>query len=206
MTVEFENVIIRAVLDGNKDAFESLVTENETAVYRLCFRMTGNSEDAADLTQDAFIKAYRSLASFRGDCRFSAWVSRIAANVCLDFLRSKSRKQTLALSTKDNDGEDIELEIPDFRELPEDVLLRERLRDSVHRGLDSLSDEQRRILVLRELGGLGYEEIARELNIETGTVKSRIFRARRKLCAFLVRDGNIPDSFSSANKGGGQSG
>ncbi len=202
MTPEFENEIIRSVKNGNADAFESLVTENEAAVFTLCLRMTGNREDAADLTQEAFLKAYRSIGSFRGDCRFASWMTRIASNVCLDFLRSKSKKQTVSLISRDDDGEEIEAELPDLRALPEDELLDAELKASVRRGLDTLGDGQRQILILRELGGLSYDEIAEKLCLERGTVKSRIFRARKRLCEFLLKDGNIPDGFSSRVNGG----
>lgn len=202
MTLEFENEIIRSVKDGNIDAFESLVTENERAVFTLCLRMTGSREDAEDLTQETFVKAYRSLGSFRGDCRFSSWVTRIASNVCLDFLRSKSKKRTVPLTVENDDGEETELDIPDVHDLPEDRLTNSELRRSVRRGLDTLGDAQRQTLILRELGGLSYEEIAEKLGIEPGTVKSRIFRARKQLCAFLINDGNIPEKFSSSSNGG----
>lgn len=205
MTIEFENELIRSVQNGSANAFEALVTENEAHIFKLCLRMTGNREDAADLTQEAFLKAYRSIASFRGDCRFSSWMIRIASNVCLDFLRSKSKKQTVPLTTENDDGEEAELDIPDAAPLPEDRLLSGELKASISRGLERLSDEQRQILVLRELDGLSYDEIAGTLGIEVGTVKSRIFRARKRLCAFLLRDGNIPESLSSSIKGGEQS-
>lgn len=205
MTIEFENELIRSVQNGSANAFEALVTENEAHIFKLCLRMTGNREDAADLTQEAFLKAYRSIASFRGDCRFSSWMIRIASNVCLDFLRSKSKKQTVPLTTENDDGEEAELDITDTAPLPEDRLLSGELKASISRGLERLSDEQRQILVLRELDGLSYDEIAGTLGIEVGTVKSRIFRARKRLCAFLMRDGNIPESLSSSFKGGEQS-
>lgn len=205
MTIQFENELIRSVQNGSANAFEALVTENEAHIFKLCLRMTGNREDAADLTQEAFLKAYRSIASFRGDCRFSSWMIRIASNVCLDFLRSKSKKQTVPLTTENDDGEEAELDIPDTAPLPEDRLLSGELKASISRGLERLSDEQRQILVLRELDGLSYDEIAGTLGIEVGTVKSRIFRARKRLCAFLLREGNIPESLSSSIKGGEQS-
>lgn len=205
MTIEFENELIRSVQNGSANTFEALVTENEAHIFKLCLRMTGNREDAADLTQEAFLKAYRSIASFRGDCRFSSWMIRIASNVCLDFLRSKSRKQTVPLTTENDDGEEAELDIPDTAPLPEDRLLSGELKASISRGFERLSDEQRQILVLRELDGLSYDEIAGTLGIEIGTVKSRIFRARKRLCAFLLREGNIPESLSSSIKGGEQS-
>ena len=92
MTREQEAMIVRKVLQGDVNAFEKLVTEYEKAVYAIALRMTGNAEDAADMTQEAFIKAYNSLSSFRGDSKFSVWLYRIANNVCLDFLRSRSRR------------------------------------------------------------------------------------------------------------------
>ena len=200
MTREQEAAIVRKVLGGDANAFETLVLEYEKNVYNIALRMTGNSEDAADMTQEAFIKAYNSLQSFRGDSKFSVWLYRIVSNVCLDFLRSKYRRPTVSLSVEDDDGE--ECEIPDLRNLPEDSLESSLVRDAVRRGLDTLSPDQRRILILRELGGLSYEEIGARLGLEAGTVKSRIFRARKRLCAFLTKDGNIPDLYTSTAQGG----
>ena len=165
--------------------------------------MTGNPEDAADLSQEAFIKAYNSLSSFRGDSKFSVWLYRIVSNLCLDFLRSKKRRPTVSLSVENEDGEETELEIPDESQSPEALLERKLTREAVRRGLDALPEEQRQILLLREIQGFSYEEIAGTLDLEAGTVKSRIFRARKRLCTFLLRDGNIPQFVSSSNTGGG---
>ena len=95
------------------------------------------------------------------------------------------------------------MDIPDESQSPEQLLERSLTQEAVQRGLQSLSAEQRQILLLREIQGLSYEEIAETLDLEAGTVKSRIFRARKKLCAFLIADGNIPDSFASSKQGGG---
>ena len=97
----------------------------------------------------------------------------------------------------------MELDIADESQSPEALLERKLTREAVRRGLDSLPEEQRQILLLREIQGFSYEEIAGALNLESGTVKSRIFRARKRLCAFLLRDGNIPEFVSSSNTGGG---
>ena len=188
MTREQEAAIVRKVLGGDANAFETLVLEYEKNVYNIALRMTGNSEDAADMTQEAFIKAYNSLQSFRGDSKFSVWLYRIVSNVCLDFLRSKNRRPTVSLSVEDDDGEDAQL-----------------TRDSVRRGLDSLPPDYRQILLLREIQGLSYDEIAQALSLEVGTVKSRIFRARKRLCTFLIGDGNISDFSSSGKMKGGES-
>ncbi len=204
MTREQEVQIVQRVLQGDVNAFEKLVLEHEKGVYAITQRMTGNAEDAADMTQETFIKAYNSLSSFRGDSKFSVWLYRIATNVCLDFLRSRSRKPTMSLSMEDDDGEEVELDIADESQSPERLLERGLTRDAVRRGLNALSPEYRQILLLREIQGLSYEEISDVLTLEVGTVKSRIFRARKRLCAFLLEDGNIPDSLASGNMKGGE--
>ena len=203
MTREQEAAVIQAVLDGDVNAYEALVKEYEKNVYNLALRMTGNSEDAADMAQEAFIKAYNSLTAFRGDSKFSVWLYRIVSNVCLDFLRSRSRKQTFSLSTENDDGEEVELDIADETHSPEQLLDRSLTRDAVRRGLAALPPDHREILLLREIQGLSYEEIADVLGLEAGTVKSRIFRARKKLCSFLIKDGNIPEFVSSSKERGG---
>ena len=178
--------------------------EYEKNVYAIAQRMTGNPEDAADMTQETFIKAYNSLSAFRGDSKFSVWLYRIATNVCLDFLRSRSRKQTVSLSVEDDEGEETQLDIADESQSPEALLERGLTRDAVRRGLEQLSPEYRQILLLREIQGLSYEEIADTLDLEVGTVKSRIFRARKRLCTFLIEDGNIPDFTASVKMKGGE--
>ena len=197
-------MIVRKVLQGDVNAFEKLVTEYERAVYAIAQRMNGNAEVAADMTQETFIKAYNSLSSFRGDSKFSVWLYRIANNVCLDFLRSRSRKPTVSLSAEDDDGEETQLDIADESQSPELLLESALTRDAVRRGLDSLPPDYKQILLLREIQGLSYEEIAAALGIESGTVKSRIFRARKRLCTFLIEDGNIPEFRSSGKVKGGE--
>ena len=203
MTREQEATIIKQVLEGDVNAFEGLVKEYEKNVYNLARRMTGDPEDAADMAQDAFIKAYSSLSSFRGDSKFSVWLFRIVSNLCLDFLRSRKRRPTVSLSVENDEGEDMEFEIADESQSPETLLEQKLTREAVRCGLDSLPPEQRQILLLREIQGLSYEEIAQVLELESGTVKSRIFRARKRLSAFLLREGNIPGFVSSSNTGGG---
>ena len=204
MTRQAEREIIERVLSGDTEAFEALVLEHQNKVYSLALRMVGNEEDARDMAQEAFIRAYNSLAGFRGDSKFSVWLYRLTSNICIDFLRSRAKKRTVSLTWTDDEGEDAgELEIPDDTWSPERRLESSVTRESVRRGLDSLSPQYREILLLREINGLSYEEIGRALGIEEGTVKSRIFRARKKLCDFLIREGNIPGhDASNASKGG----
>ena len=202
MTREQELTVIRRVQHGDTEAFSMLVTAYEKNVFNVALQMTGNREDAQDLAQEAFIKAYTSLPSFRGDSKFSSWLYRIVSNVCLDFRRRQSRRPSASLTVEDDDGETLQLDIADESQSPETLLERKLTRDAVRRGLQELPEEQRQILLLREIEGLSYDEIAEAMDLEPGTVKSRIFRARKKLCAFLLKDGNIPDSISSTSTRG----
>lgn len=199
-----EKEIIERVLGGDANAFEELVLRYEGTVYNLALRMVSNREDAADMTQETFIKAYNSLSSFRGDSKFSVWLYRICSNVCLDFLRSKSRRPQTSLTSLDDD-DDVQLDIPDHAAGPEEQLMKKLSMQSVSEGLERLPDKQRQILAMREIGGMSYAEIGQALSLEEGTVKSRIFRARKKLCAFLLESGNIPETLASkGTKGGGK--
>lgn len=191
MTREEERALIDRVLSGETDAFEPLVAENQKQVYHLALRMLENPEDASDAAQEVFLRAYRSLDSFRAESRFSVWLYRLTSNICIDMLRAQRRRQTFSLSVGEEEGEVQELEIPDRRFSPETALERAQLREAVRQGLDKLALEYREVLVLREIQGLSYEEIGQVLGLETGTVKSRLFRGRQKLCKILLEDGNI---------------
>lgn len=205
MSQTSEKDIIERVLGGDANAFEELVLRYERTVYNLALRMVSDREDACDMTQEAFIKAYNSLSSFRGDSRFSVWLYRITTNVCLDFLRSKKRRPQVSLTVGDDADEDVQLDIPDPSADPEGQLIKKLGMQSLSEGLKLLPFKQRQILVMRELGGMSYAEIGAALSLEEGTVKSRIFRARKKLCAYLLESGNIPDELASKEmKGGGK--
>lgn len=197
MTREEESLLVSKAQRGDTVSFEKLVVENQTKVYNLALRMVGNEEDAFDMSQEAFIKAYNSLGSFRGDSRFSVWLYRLTTNVCLDFLRAESRRNHTSLTFLSDEDEEKELEIPDDRFSPETAAEKKELREELGRGLMSLPEEYRLILLLREINGLSYEEISKALSLEEGTVKSRIFRARKRLCAILSAQGNISKKQSS---------
>ncbi len=198
MTREEERRIVERVRGGDVNAFEALVTAHSNMVYKLAYRMLGNEDDAQDMAQEAFIRAFNSLDNFRGDSKFSVWLHRLTSNICIDFLRARTRRPSSSLTVQSSDSEEVgELEISDTRYSPEEVLDKREMQDALARGLESLSDDFREILTLREVQGMSYDEISALLNIETGTVKSRIFRARKKLCEFLLNDGNIPDTLTS---------
>jgi len=194
LTCEEELEIIQKVLAGDKDAFEPLVTENQKNVYNLALRMTGSEEDALDISQDVFIKAYGSLGSFRGDSRFSVWLYRMTYNTCVDRSRSSRRRPTVSLAVTDEDGELTDMEISDLRFSPETELERAELRRAIDRAVASLSEEHRQVFLMRESSDMSYERIAEVLSVSEGTVKSRLARARKQLAKILSAEGTF--SFS----------
>lgn len=193
-----EQELIQAARWGDQSAFAQLVTANQAMVYSLAYRMTGNPEDAADLTQEAFLNAWRGLGRFDGRSSFSTWLYRLTSNACIDFLRREKRRVALSmtLDEPEEDGE-RQADLPDDRYSPQRELERREAAEAVRRGLAALSPEHREVLILRELEGLSYTEIAQALDLEEGTVKSRISRARLALRDFLQKDGNFFDGLSS---------
>lgn len=192
MTREEESAIIAKVLSGDADAFEPLVTANQNFVYNIALKMLSNPEDAFDVSQEAFLKAYRSLKDFKGDSSFSSWLYRITANMCLDFMRKNKKRRAASIVYLDDDSELKELELPDTRYDPENELERKELQGAINDALTLLPDDQRSILLLRELSGMSYAEISDALKLEPGTVKSRLFRARARLAKILKENGTFP--------------
>jgi len=195
MTADEELRTIRKVLDGDRNAFEDLVLANQKNVYNLALKMTGSEDDAMDISQDAFLRAYRQLDGFRGESRFSVWLFRLTHNLCIDFLRKKPKVALGSLTYQDDSGEVHDLEVPDMRNLPEDNAMRRETRKIIAGSIGELGHSHREILVLREMTGMSYGEIAETLNLSEGTVKSRLARARRSLVKILVDKGTFPEGF-----------
>lgn len=187
---------------GELDAFEELVRQYEKRVYAVALRSSGSPEDAADITQEVFLRAWRSIESFRGDSGFSTWLFRITMNLCVDHARHKNAQpQTQPLVVGE---EDAERPIPDTAPTPEEHLENSELGRELAAALDEVSEEHRRIVLLRDVSGLSYTEIAEVLEISEGTVKSRLSRARIALRTILLRRGNLlPSAASNDTKGGG---
>jgi RNA polymerase sigma-70 factor (ECF subfamily) len=155
---------------GDLDAFERLVRVHQDRVYALAYRITGNHEDANDAAQEAFVKAFGGLRQFRGDAAFSTWLHRIASNAALDLVRRRPTAPPAELP--------LDLAAPDG---PEDVAYRHEVQRRIHTALGRLPAEYRVAVVLRDLQGMAYDEIARVLHLPIGTVRSRISRAREAL-------------------------
>lgn len=166
---------------GDRTAFDALVNESYALVYSTALRLTGDPEVAADATQDAYVRAYNSLPSFRGQSAFTTWLYRIAVNVCLDHLRRRSR-QPRSLDTAVTSPDDTApLPLPAATQTPQQETERRERQRLVQEALLRLSDEHRTVLVLFDLTGLTYEEIAQVTGVPLGTVKSRLNRARLAL-------------------------
>jgi len=195
LTAEEEQRVIRDVIRGDADAFEALVLDNQKKVYNLALKMLGNEEDAQDISQEAFLKAYTRLKGFRGESLFSVWMYRITYNLCIDFLRKKQREPTMSLTYLDDDGDAADIEIPDTRSDPEDSAIQRETSRIINESIGELSQIHREILTMREITGMSYADIAATLNISEGTVKSRIARSRENLADILSKKGTFPESF-----------
>ena len=185
-----ERKIIKKAAAGSADAFEQLLLKYQTPIYNLCLRMTGNPEDAADMTQEAFLKAWRSLSSFQFESSFSTWLYRLTTNTCLDYLRSQKRRPQCSLTVEDDEGEEQVLDVTDEAPTPEEALLSAEERSQLVHALSQLEASQRQIITLRVVNDLSYAEIAEILDVKEGTVKSRLARARDNLRKKLLQIGN----------------
>ena len=182
-----EEALIRRAASGDDGAFEALVLAHQKQVYNLCLRLSGSPEDAYDLSQEAFIKAWRGLAQYQFGAEFSTWLYRLTRNVCIDHLRQRKRRPTVPLETE-QDGETAALPLPDSAPGPEERALQAAMQ--------ALPEDQREILILRVVNDLPYERISEILSLPLGTVKSRLARARNQLKKILA-DGNHSDLFAS---------
>ena len=195
---EQERQLVEQAAAGDNDAFERLVTQYEKMVYSIAFRMAGNEEDALDLSQETFIKVWKSLPFFKFEASLSTWVYRIAVNVCLDFLRQQKRRRFTTISE-----DEIRLELPDRSQDLESTVLDRVEQKELIAALATLEPEFRAPLAMSAITGMSYREIAEALDIQPGTVKSRVSRARERLRKKLSEHGNrFPICASKKRKGG----
>lgn len=191
-STEADLALVERVKQGDKAAFDLLVIKYQSRIINLVSRFVRNHADALDVTQDAFLKAYRALPNFRGESAFYTWMYRIAVNTAKNFLALQVSRRTADM---DQDASEME-QIDDSDALkdidtPEHLLLAGEIQDTVVKAIAGLPDDLRTAITLRELEGLSYDEIAEAMNCPIGTVRSRIFRAREtidKLLEPLIHD------------------
>jgi RNA polymerase sigma-70 factor (ECF subfamily) len=171
--------LVRQTLCGNTAAYNGLVQRYQRQVYNLAYRMLGNAEDAGDLVQETFLRAYAALASFRQDASFLTWLYKITSNLCIDQLRSRRSKGALSLEVELEEGREPASESRACA--PEDSAVRGAVQDVVHKAILNLPERYRVVVIMRHLQDMSVDEIARTLDLPTGTVKTHLFRAREML-------------------------
>lgn len=186
-----EPALIESARKGDLDAFNTLVLAYQHQVYNLAYRIMGDEASAADATQDAFISAYKHMQSFRGES-FKSWMFRIVTNACYDELRRRRRKPAASLEgLVEGSDTEIEYDIPDDSPNPESRVEQREMAETIQSGIETLPPDQRITLVLSDVQGMSYEEIAIITGANLGTVKSRLSRARGKLRNYLLSQGEL---------------
>jgi RNA polymerase sigma-70 factor (ECF subfamily) len=183
---DVDQQLVERVQRGDKAAFNLLVTKYQRKIFRLLSRLIRDAAEVEDVAQEAFIKAYRALPGFRGDSAFYTWLYRIAINTAKNHLVSQGRRAPTSTEAEIEDAETFD-DGEHLRDLntPDAMLLSRQVADAVNRAIERLPDDLRTAVVLRELEGLSYEEIAETMNCPIGTVRSRIFRAREAIAEEL---------------------
>ncbi len=178
--VEDKKLIQRA-LSGDQKAYTALLKKYRNLVYNVMHKMVRNPQEAEDLTQEAFVKAFRALQNFNDEFAFSTWLMKIATNNCIDLLR-KNKLRTMSIDEPiQYKDEKVRFQLPDREPTPEKQVLRSERAGIINRAIEGLPERYRTVIVLRHRQEKSYEEISEELNLPLGTVKARIFRAREML-------------------------
>lgn len=198
-----ERELVQQAKAGDRAAFAGLVSAYEGKIYNLALRYLGSREDAMDASQEVFLRVFRFLPGFQEESGFSTWIYRIGVNVCKDMLHRRLKRAEQPLEVPDEEDEGRPVDVPDLRYDPERIMEGVELRQALSDAILALPEQQREIIILRDIRGLSYEEIALALVLEAGTVKSRLFRARENLRKKLLQNGNIFSvSVSKPVKGG----
>lgn len=182
--MEFARLVPR-VWANDRAAFDRLVESSHRHAYNIAFRLTGNHADADDLTQESFLRAYRFFDRYNPSMPFENWLYRIMSRVFIDEIRKKPKYKTQSLDQPlqagDSGGADVMLEIPDFESDPQQMVLSQALDEHLQTALNALPNEFRIAVILADIEGLSYEEIAEAMSCSTGTVRSRLHRGRKLL-------------------------
>lgn len=173
--------LISLARGGDQKAFETLLKKYRNLVYHVMFKMVRNPQEAEDLCQEAFIKAFNALSSFNEEFAFSTWLMKIATNNCIDYLRKRKLRTYSIDEPLQYKDEQVQVELPDHDPTPDKQLLNEERRKLINQAIQSLPPRYRHVIILRHQEEKSYEDIAEILKLPLGTVKARIFRAREML-------------------------
>lgn len=182
MEKDMEKTLIAKAAKGDTRAFERLIIPYEKKVYRIAWHVFRHDEDASDAAQEVFVKLYRNLGKFRFDSAFSTWLYRLAMNTCIDEYRKRKRHMEHTVK--------LDYPLSADGETPEETVIRKERIQAVRLAISQLGDDHKRIIILRDIQGLSYDEVAEILGISLGTVKSRLSRARQALKENLVASGS----------------
>ncbi|MGI6560964.1 MAG: RNA polymerase sigma factor [Clostridia bacterium] len=189
---EFEKILLEKARKGDVDAFEMLIREHERKAFNIAYRFLKNADDAEDITQEAFLRAFRSIKKFKGQSSFSTWLYRIINNTCIDFVRAKQNKITDSIDkTIQYDNEELELQIPGDQNDPVDMAETAEISQLMQSMLALLPDDQKMAIILRDIQGFSYQEISEITGVGMGTVKSRINRGRMALKELIQKNGEL---------------
>lgn len=189
MDERIELKLIEEAKSGSHQAFEKLIIEHEKRIYAICLRMLGQEQEAYDAAQEVCIKIWRQLKYFEGQSKFTTWLYRVVTNQCLDHIRKQKRKEEVSLYKKyDDSGHEETYEQEEHYNPIEEHMERMAMQDVMTRALNELKKEYKEILVLRDMQGHTYDEIAEVLDLSSGTVKSRLSRARQALKNILEQN------------------
>ena len=180
-----DETLVAQATAGDQDAFNQLVKRWERPIFALAYRTLGREEEARDVVQDAFLRAYRGLAGFKGEAKFSSWLYRITLNLCRDLQRKERRTPLVQVAAGDDDAVDIADRRPAPMESVEDLVDRRQMSEAVKVAMSELPEEQRMAIMLKEYHGLTFQEIADQLGCPLSTVKTRLYQGlsvlRRRL-------------------------
>jgi RNA polymerase sigma-70 factor (ECF subfamily) len=170
---------------GDTEAFEELVHRHRDKIYARAMMMMRNEDEALDLSQEAWVKAWQRLHQFQGDSSFATWMTRIVINLCLDQIRRQKKMRAESIEQIEEEGGGVERQMPVEHVNPIEGLEKEELRKRIDEAMGKLTEAHRTVLVLHEFQGMEYKEIARKVGISIGTVMSRLFYARRRMASLL---------------------
>lgn len=180
-----DDALVHAARGGDMAAFEELVARHRDKIYARAYTMMRNEEEAVDLSQEAWVKAWQRLVQFQGESSFTTWITRIVINLCLDELRKKKRQRAESIDELNEESGGVERQMPVVTINPTERLERAELRVRIDEAMGKLSEAHRTVLILHEFEHMEYKNIAKTMNCSIGTVMSRLFYARRKMASLL---------------------